>query len=357
MIDEKTRAAVLKEPPYSISQLRAYLRCPKSYELQYLTDPRVPLQGMGAVVWFGGMMQSMIQYTYYGLSLGEALVQVWQRECPAIFDALQEWYQLDCQYRQSGKPNTNARKAWQSQHPGYEDLTSRILAYQGEALAQWDWKERFPLTVYFRWASTFAQKVPLEQVQLPGAIMVEGIPLDDPDFQFLPYTRGQKAYRVLHGVCGERDEIHVVGVPDEFAVDDDGVAWICDNKVTDSMLTPEQCKEDMQLAAYVILLRQNHRVEPGQPTRVGHKYLREDEVVYVWGDTSLYEDLVLPALHEQFSALKAARRFPRVRGIQPAVFSPCRTCGVAHACLTQQGTPWNPHSQQHESPEEVLFDL
>lgn len=339
MIDEETRARVLLEPPYSISQLRAYTRCPKSYELQYLTDPRVPVRDMGAVVWFGAMMQRIIQKAYYDLPLYEALMEVWQQECPTIFEALQDWYQLDSEYRQSGNPNTAARKHWPQEHPRYQELSESITAYQREALGMWNWKERFPLTACFRWASTFAQRVPRERALLPGAVLVEGIPLFDPDGALIPLvggTVGQKHYRVLHGVCGEQNEVHVVGVPDEFAIDDDGVAWICDNKVTASMLTAEQCKEDMQLATYVVLLLQNHRIEPGQPTMVGHKYLQEDDVVYVWGDTSRYEDLVLPALHEQFSALKAARRFPRMRGIQPSAFSPCKTCGVAYACLTSQ---------------------
>jgi hypothetical protein len=338
MIDEETRARMLRERPYSISQLRAYLRCPKSYELQYLADPRTSLQGMGAVVWFGGLMQKIIQYTYYGFSLNEAHAQVWQQECQAIYEILQEWYQLDCRYLQSGNANTNARKNWLREHPEYQELTTLLATYQSEELAQWDWKERFPLWVYFRWASTFARKVPLEQVQIPGTILVEGIPLDEPAPPLFSSTNGHKAYRVLHGVCGEQDEVHVVGVPDEFGIDQSGVAWICDNKVTTSMLSPEEVAEDAQLATYYVLLVQNHWIAEGQPTYVGHKYIREDGVVPVWADTSRYNDLVLPQLHEQFSALKAANRFLRVRGVQPSAFSPCRTCGVAHACLSHPGT-------------------
>lgn len=352
MIDEHTRARVLKEPPYSISQLRAYLRCPKSYELQYLADPRVPLQGMGAVVWFGGMMQRMIQYTYYGFSLPEALLHVWQQECPTAFEALQEWYLLDSQYRQSGNPNTNARKNWLKDYPGYEDLSARLLAYQGEALAQWDWKERSPLTTYFRWASTFAHKASLEQVQLPEAILIEGIPLDEPGLPALERESGRSAYRVLHGVCGERDEVHVIGVPDEFAIDRQGAAWICDNKVTASMLTSREIAEDAQLATYYLLLVQNHWIEEGQPVYVGHKYIREDGIEAVWADTSRYSDLVLPQLHEHFSALKAANHFLRVRGIQPSAYSPCNSCGVAYACLESRGTALKLTPQHHASQEE-----
>jgi len=337
MIDEETRARVLRQPQYSVSQLRAYCRCPKSYELQYLADPRYPTHGMGAVVWFGTMMQSLIQKAYYDHPLYEALLDAWQQECPTIFEALQDWYRLDIECRQSGKANTNARRAWLQEHPRYQELSEQITAYQHAALGKWDWKERFPLTAYFRWASAFAQRVPRERALLPGAVLVEGIPLFGPDGALAPLAEragGKKNYRLLHGVCGEQNEVHVVGVPDEFAVDSDGVAWICDNKVTASMLTAAQCGEDLQLAKYVVLLLQNHWIEPGQPVRVGHKYLQEEDAVYVWGDTSRYEDLVLPQLHEQFSALKAARRFPRMRGIQPSAFSPCKSCGVAYACLT-----------------------
>ncbi len=338
MVDEETRARVLLEQPYSVSRLRAYTRCPKSYALQYLAEPRVPLRGMGAVVWFGAVMQKIVQKAYYDLPLYEALLEVWQQECPAIFEALQDWYRLDSEYRQAGNPHTNARKLWFREHPSYQELEERIRAYQHEALGKWEWKERYPLTAYFRWASGFALRVPRERALLAGAVLVEGIPLFGPDGSLAPppsERAGERVYRILHGVCGEQDEVHLVGVPDELAIDERGVAWICDNKVTtSSMLTSEQCGEDLQLAAYYLLLVQNHWIEPGQPVRVGHKYLKEDEAVYVWGDTARYEDRVLPLLNEQFSALKAATRFPRMRGVQPSAFSPCKNCGVADACLS-----------------------
>src|SRR5438105_3661528 len=108
MLDNETAAQVLREPPLSISQLRAYTRCPKSYELQYLADPRYSAHEMGASVWFGSVMQKIIQYSYYDLPLYEAHLQVWQRECSEIFDVLERWRDLDEAYRESGKPNSNA---------------------------------------------------------------------------------------------------------------------------------------------------------------------------------------------------------------------------------------------------------
>lgn len=339
MFENETAARVLRETPFSVSQLRAYTKCPKSYELQYLTDPRYRSHGMGASVWFGTMMQKIIQHSYYDLPLHEAHLYVWQQECPQVFDALEEWNCLDTAYRESGNANTNARRDWLSAHQAYQQLGEQIASYQREDLSEWDWKKTYSLTGFYRWSNTFARKVLQEQVLLPHAVMVEGLPLYGPDGELMPLVddgSGRKSYRVLHGVFGTDNEVHVIGVPDEFGIDGNGVAWICDNKVSNAMLTPEQLEEDAQLASYVGLLRQNDWIAPGQPTMVGHKYIQEDRVVPVWASTARYDDWVLPQLHEQFSALREARKagmFARVRGIQPWAFSPCKYCGVEYACL------------------------
>ncbi|MBA2681130.1 MAG: PD-(D/E)XK nuclease family protein [Ktedonobacteraceae bacterium] len=354
MFDNETAARVLRETPLSVSQLRAYTKCPKSYELQYLTDPRYRSHGMGASVWFGALMQKIIQHTYYDLPLYEAHIQVWQQECPQVFDALEEWNHLDIAYRESGNANTNARRDWLKEHSEYLILGEQIAIYQRQALGEWDWKKSYSLTGFYRWSSAFARKVPQEQVLLPHAVMVEGLPLYGPDGELMPLAddgSGRKSYRVLHGVFGIQSEVHVIGVPDEFGIDENGVAWICDNKVSNAMLTPEQLEEDAQLASYYLLLRQNEWIEPGQPTMVGHKYIQDGNVVPVWASISRYDDWVLPQLHEQFSALRMARlsgTFPRVRGIQPWAFSPCKYCGVAYACLEHLATERKMVSQEDE---------
>ena len=130
----------------------------------------------------------------------------------------------------------------------------------------------------------------------------------------------------------------MLGVPDQFGVDPDGTAWISDNKVTASQLTPDELGEDCQLAAYYVLLRQNGWIAEDQPTRVGHCSIKEKESPrHEWSDISRYEDLVLPLLHAQFAQLKAAianGTFLRVRGLQLSAFSPCKFCGVRYACLS-----------------------
>jgi hypothetical protein len=63
-------------------------------------------------------------------------------------------------------------------------------------------------------------------------------PFDDTDVR--------EHYRLLHGVIGGA---HVVGVPDKFALDEQGRTWIADNKASALPLAPEELAEDAQLAA------------------------------------------------------------------------------------------------------------
>ncbi|GHP00655.1 hypothetical protein KSF_107020 [Reticulibacter mediterranei] len=178
----------------------------------------------------------------------------------------------------------------------------------------------------------------MSQVVLPHATLVEGLPVCWPDGEVIHRFDGddgvQEHYRLLHGVIGGA---HVVGVPDQFGVNPSGEAWISDNKVTASHLSSEELGYDNQLAGYYLLLRQNGWIGEGQPTRVGHCYLKEKEPPrHAWSDISCYEQIVLPQLHDHFARLKAAiasGSFPRVLGLQPAAFSSCKFCGVRRACL------------------------
>lgn len=334
-------SAMLKERPFSISQLRTFDRCPKAYELQYLTEPRVPVLTMGASVWFGGVIQRIIQRAYHGVGLPQGHIQVWQRVCGPLFETLRDWFALDGEYRASGAANSNARKAWLQAHPAYKELTAQIDGYQQEYLTDWTWSENYSLAGYYRWSATLAKKTSLSQVVLPHAILVEGLPVYWPDGELIRRFDGEVSagehYRLLHGVIGGA---HVVGVPDEFGIDPDGVAWIADNKVTTSQLSPDELSYDSQLAAYYLLLVQNGWIAEGQPTRVGHCYITEKAPPrYEWADISRYEGEVLPQLHAQFAQLKAAITggpLLRKRGLQPAAFSPCKFCGVRHACFEQR---------------------
>ena len=340
VLDEGT-SDILKERPLSVSQLRTFDRCPKAFELQYLTDPRTPVRNMGASVWFGKVIQHIIQRAYHGVPLLEGHVQVWQRECGPLCGALQHWFQLDVEQRKAGAANSNARKDWNEANPEYRYLTEQIDTYQQEYLSDWNWSEKYSLTAYYRWSTNFALNTPITQVVLPHAILVEGLPVRWPDGEVIRRFEGEVAgrehYQLLHGMIGGT---HVVGVPDQFGVDPDGTAWISDNKVTASQLSPDELGEDCQLAAYYILLRQNAWITADQPTRVGHCYIKEKELPrHVWSNIARYESSVLPQLHDQFAQLKAAvahGTFLRVRGIQPSAFSPCKFCGVRYACLSPQ---------------------
>jgi hypothetical protein len=336
---DDTTSAILKERPLSVSQLRTFDRCPKAYELQYLTDPRTPVLDMGASVWFGKVIQQIIQRAYHEVPLLEGHLQVWRQECGPIFEILQEWFQLDVAYRNSGAANSNARKGWVQAHPTYKMLTARIDDYQRACLSGWNWSEKYPLTAYYRWSTTMALSTPMSQIVIPHAILVEGLPVRWPDGEVIRRFDGEDGkhehYKLLHGIIGGT---HVVGVPDQFGVDPDGTAWISDNKVTASQLSREELGEDCQLATYYVLLLQNGWITAGQPVRVGHCYIKEKEFpLREWSDISRYEDQVLPQLHDQFARLKSAiasGKFLRVRGLQPAAFSPCKFCGVRHACVS-----------------------
>jgi len=340
ILDEETGASLREQRPLSISQLRTYTRCPKAYELQYLADPRTLLLAMGASVWFGKVIQRIIQRAYDGVPLLEGHIQVWQQECGPVFETLRDWFSLDEERRSSGGANSNARKNWDQDHFEYRYFAERIDAFQREHLSEWNWSERSPLTAYFRWSTTFAMSTPLAQVVLPHAVLVEGLPVRSPDGEVIRRfssgsgSGGGEQYQLLHGVIGGA---HVVGVPDQFGIDPDGTAWISDNKVTATPLTQQEIGEDSQLAAYALLLKQNGWIEEGQPLRVGHCSISEKEQPrHVWSDTSQYERFVLAQLHEQFAQLQAAivrGSFLRVRGLQPSAFSPCKFCGVRYACL------------------------
>lgn len=336
LLDDAT-LAILNERPLSISQLRTFNRCPRAYELQYLADPRTPVLNMGASVWFGKVIQQIIQRGYHEIPLLEGHLQVWQQECGPIFEVLQDWFALDIERRKSGSANSHARKNWNETHPAYKALTAQIGTYQQECMTNWNWSEKYPLWAYYRWSATFALDTPMTQVILPHARLVEGLSVRGTSGEVIPLNAEQDRYKLLHGIIGGA---HVVGTPDQFGIDPDGTAWISDNKVTALPLMPDELGDDLQLAAYYVLLQQNGWIAEDQPTRVGHCYIKEKEWPrHEWSDISRYESLVLPQLHAQFAQLKAAitnDQFLRVRGLQPSAFSPCKFCGVRYACLSPQ---------------------
>jgi len=338
---EEVTSALLQTRPLSISQLRTFDRCTRSYALQYLTEPRIPVLEMGATVWFGKVMQQIIQRAYSGVPLLEGHRQVWRRECGPVFQALQDWFPLDAEQQESGGATSNARKRWNEDQRLFFHLAEQIGAYQREQMSEWGWSKKLPLTAYYRWSTNFVLKTPLAALIVPDATLVEGLPVRWPDGDLIQRfpddgeDDGRERYQLLHGVIGGA---HVVGVPDQFGVDEHGVAWISDNKVTASQLTREELSEDCQLCAYYILLRQNGWIAEGQQVRVGHCYIQQGKLPqHVWSDIAPYADRVVPQLRDQFAHLQttitAGGPFRRVRGLQPSAFSPCKFCGVRYACL------------------------
>lgn len=332
---------ILGERPISISQLRTFDRCARSYYLQYLTEPRTPVLGMGATVWFGKVIQQIIQRAYSGVPLMDGHSQVWRRECGPALQELQEWFDLNSEQQESGGPTSNARKRWNEDHRHYFHLAERIETFQREQLSEWAWSEKMPLTAYYRWSAHFAMTTPLSALLLPHATLVEGLPVRWPDGDLIQRFRddgeddGREHYQLLHGVIGG---VHVVGVPDQFGVEEDGVAWISDNKVTTMQLSREELSEDAQLCAYYLFLKQTGWIAEGQPVRVGHCYIQQGKApLQVWSDIAPYTERVVPQLQEAFAHLKSTITvggpFRRVRGLQPSAFTPCKFCGVRYACL------------------------
>ncbi|GAC1357738.1 MAG: hypothetical protein NVSMB38_40430 [Ktedonobacteraceae bacterium] len=145
MLHEEITFDILGQRPFSISQLRTFSRCPRAYELQYLMEPRTPVLDMGAMVWFGKIIQRIIQRAYHGVPLSEGHVQVWQQECGPMFDELQQWFDLDAEQKESGSATSNARKRWNEDNPLFAHLTEQIETFQREQLNEWSWSERYPL--------------------------------------------------------------------------------------------------------------------------------------------------------------------------------------------------------------------
>jgi hypothetical protein len=87
---ENVLTNVPREPPFSVSQLRAYVRCPKSDELQYLVDPRIGVQDMGASATYQEVyVVDQDKLTWYGCPFGnpyEGEPLVWSSSEWKLFD-------------------------------------------------------------------------------------------------------------------------------------------------------------------------------------------------------------------------------------------------------------------------------
>jgi hypothetical protein len=280
----------------------------------------------------------MIQQAYHGITLSEAHYRVWKHTCNDIIQELQTWYALDVTYHQSGKPRSSARQIWIEQHPEYTELTSEIEAYKDEFLSEeYTWAKSAQVSNYYRWSAELAQ-VKMEQLLLPNPLLVEGLSVCGKATECkCGHHDTQDSYHLLRGTIGDYE---VRGVPDVFAVDQKGIAWVADYKTMNRPMTAAALSEDEQLALYVELLRQNgYIIERHQKVYVGHIYLTDNiaedgGIQPIWTVPSSH---ALPRLAKQLAYMDrhiSNNDFIPTRGIATGAQSPCTSCGLAYVCPT-----------------------
>lgn len=351
----------LDRRPYSMTQLRTFFSdgCSFKYHLKYRQGFKERLSSSALL---GSIAHKMIQHAYHGIALPEAHHRVWRALCSDIVRDLDAWYVLDREYQASGKARTKARLIWEEEHPQYGELARAIDAYQREFLSEdYTWAKRAHLAHYYRWSRQLAT-VPPERLLLPNAQLVEGLSLRDEEGRLIERFRDaheSEHYRLLHGqVSG----LPVMGVPDVFAVEPDGVAWVADYKVMNRPMEADALSEDEQLALYVELLRQHGYLAPGQQVRVGHIYLRDkitepDGVLPIWTRPSRN---VLPRLARHLAYMDrhlAAHDIIAIRGIATGAQAPCHSCGLAHACLSSLAGDQAVVSTEQEENLEEMYDF
>lgn len=326
---------------YSMSKVRTFFSggCTYRFHLKYQLGHK---EKVSSAALLGKVAHVMLQQAYAGIALAEAHRRIWKDLCGPLLPELERWYALDEAYRASGKARTKARQLWGEQHPQYLEMSHEIEAYKSEYLSEdYTWARSAQLSDYYRWSCEFSQVNPARLLH-PNPFLVEGLSVRDVDGRLIErfHAEGgtQESYRLLFG---DLDGFPVAGVPDLFAVGDDGIAWVADYKVMNRPMTEATLSEDSQLALYTELLRQNGYIGLGQRVMIGHIYLtnhiaEEDGVQTVW---TLPSPNVLPRLVQQLAYMDRHIQqddFVPVRGIATGVQVPCQSCGLASACPTYQ---------------------
>lgn len=322
--------------PLSISSLRLWLRCPHAWELRYVAGYRPRL---GARAWRGRLVHTMLQQVYAGAPLPVAHDQTWQVACGPVLPQLEQLVTLDVAYAAAGNSRTKAAQRWREEHPEYDQLEAELDQFQRTALGHLRWGERDSLADTYRATRHLRGADPAELV-LPGAFLVEGQAVEALSLDLSPGenaaadndeedTDGAR----LHLLHGELWGVPVYGVPDVVAHEGNTVL-VLDYKTGRRHLGAAQLAEDAQLAIYAELLRQSGHIVPGQPVRVGHRYLGErGEITTVWAGDERHA-ATLERLGRQFAAARAlidAELFVPVKGVDPAM-GPCPLCDLAHHC-------------------------
>ena len=111
---------------------------------------------------------------------------------------------------------------------------------------------------------------------------------------------------------------------------------VVDYKTSDRVLGADALQEDAQLHLYVLGLRQNGYILPGQAVEVGHITLTSRGVarVFVRVDEAQHARVIarLEGLAQHaVDAIATGRLLPQ-KGLHHPFLSPCTTCDYAHVC-------------------------
>jgi hypothetical protein len=314
------------------------------YKLHYIDGHRPQLK---APAWFGSQIHRIVQLAYHGLPLRDAHDQVWQRSCRPIIPELEAWIPLEEEHRSAsgGKSWSAAGRRWREAHPDYSRLSEIIRTYQQTALSHLRFDERKSLAECYRRSTLLAAADPT-LVLLENAILSEGewlgepveTPRENKSGAMTGPTHGEDAdedeakgetYTLLHGQIGVR----IVGVPDVVTYGGDGVVYVADYK-TGMPLTEHDLQNNIQLAVYTELLRQNGMIFAEQEVRIGHIYLTELGIEHLWTDTRRHPE-VLKRAAEQFVTAAArieAAEFPALVGLLHPYLAPCSKCDYTQVC-------------------------
>lgn len=329
--------------PLSLSQIRLMHTCSYAWHLRYRAGH---LPASSAAAWRGVMNHSIIRLAYHGVPLEEAHRHVWQRACGPVLAQLDGFLVLDTEYAAAGKPQTKAAQQWRQDHPAYDAALTAIRGFQERALGHLRWSERTGLEDYYAASVRLLDYEP--DIVLPNPILIEGEEprgeaegdiLAEAEMQIAEDDSGvdveeRRDYGLIPATLGGID-LHIV--PDVVALDPDGeTVRVVDYKSSDRVQPAEVLAQDAQLHLYVLGLRQNGYILPGQPVEVGHITLtgKGPATVFVRVDEAQHERVIgrLERLAQAAASDIASGRLVPQKGLHAPFMSPCSLCDYAHVC-------------------------
>jgi hypothetical protein len=329
--------------PLSLSQIRLFHTCSYAWKLRY-EKGHMPVQS--AAAWRGTLAHTAIRLAHHGVPLETAHRHVWQRACGPVLAQLDAFLALDAAYAAAGRPQTKAAQQWRQDHPAYDAALAAIRSFQERALGHLRWSERASLADYYAASVRMLDHEP--DIVLPNPILIEGeepraahagniladaeMQIDEDDLGVSVVER--RGYGLVPTTLGGL-ELHVV--PDVVAVSTGGETMrVVDYKVSDRVLGESTLAEDAQLNLYVLGLRQNGYILPGQPIEMGHITLtgKGPAHVFVRVDESQHARVLrrLEALAHRAASDVASGSFVAQKGLHHPFVSPCATCDYAQVC-------------------------